>query len=243
VSVVARRWVVGAFVALLAAWLVAPSVLPIYDGLSNPDEPYRFVKPPANAKTTKQPTPATASIPVVNGLSRAAYVNSKESGPQISLYLPAGAIRAPGAATTVLVNAQPLAPQPPLPSKGTIVSNVYRITATAGGAAASVVGTGNQEPTLQMRSPSQGRPGLFFMHRTSTGWVQVATTRVGFDIYQAQAAAFGDWALVQVGSTAPGSKSGGGGVNVVLLALGIAVLALAGIILLVRTLRQRQAVA
>ena len=46
----AARWLVAALVALLAAWVLAPAALPIYDGLSNPDEPYRWVQPPAGAK-------------------------------------------------------------------------------------------------------------------------------------------------------------------------------------------------
>ena len=80
---------------MLVAWLVAPAVVPIYDGIRNPDEPYRYVQPP-NGKTTKAPTAAKATVSVnAAGLSGAAYSNSFENGPQIVLYIPAGSLQAP----------------------------------------------------------------------------------------------------------------------------------------------------
>jgi len=230
------RWVVAAVAALLAAWVLAPSAVPIYDGLSNPDEPYRYVQPPPDAKAKKPPTTARTSLPVRSGLTAAAYANSAETGPQISLYLPAGAIRAPGGASSVVVSAEPMAPSAPLPRDGAIVTNVYRITATAGGTQAAVVGTGNQEPTLQMRAPDARQPGPVFERRTATGWERMKTLRVGNDIYQTQAPAFGDWALVRLAS----SKSSGGGLNMGLLAGGIAFLALAGIIITIRAVRSQR---
>jgi hypothetical protein len=236
----AKRWVVLSLLALVVAWLVAPAVVPIYDGIGNPDEPYRWVKPPAGVTNSKKPpTTAKVDVPVRNGVSDARYANSAESGPQISLYLPSGAFAAPKSATSVTVTAQPLAPTGPAPSKGTIVSNVYRITATADGSNVDVVGTGSHAPTLQMRAPSAKQPGPVFEHLADGKWTQVSTLRVGNDIYQAQATEFGDWALVELASGA-GSGGSGGGVNVGLLAAGIAVLVLAGVIAAIRRVRLRQ---
>ena len=236
----AGRWVALSLLALLGAWFVAPAVVPIYDGIGgSTDEPYRYVHRPADAPsapTDKAPTEAKATLSVSHGLSGAGYSNSAENGPQVSLYVPAGALKVPDGTTAIVVTAQPLAPAPPLPKDGTIVTNVYRISATADGKAAQLVGTGNHAPTIQMRAPTGKQPGPVFEHLTGTRWQKVPTIRTGIDSYQAQAPAFGDWALVQTKST----QSSGGGINVGLLAAGIAVLLVAGLIMVVRTVRLRR---
>lgn len=233
------RWLLGAVAALLTAWLVAPAAVPLYDGPGNPDEPYRYVKPPAGVTSSKAPTVGRATLSVnAAGLSGPGYANSAESGPQIVLYVPSGALKAPAGATQITVTETPLAPSPPLPSDGTIVTNVYRITATSTNGTAQIVGRGDTgTPSLQMRSPNGNQPGPIFEHRTASGWTQTPTLRVGSDIYQTQAPVFGDWALVQLRNE-PKSSSGGG-VNVALLAIGIAVLAIAGIIIGIRIARSR----
>jgi hypothetical protein len=226
---------------LLVAWLVAPAAVPIYDGPGLPDEPYRYVQSP-DGKPTKPPTAAHANVGVnPQGLSNAGYSNSLEQGPQIVLYIPAGSLQAPSGASTIAISEAPLAPSPPLPTDGTIVTNVYRVAATTSRGPVQMVGkTENQMPTLQMRAPSAKQPGPVFEHRTSTGWVKASTLRVGQDIYQASAPQFGDWALVQL-SAAPQKAGGssGGGINVGLLVAGIAVLVLAGIIIAIRVARSR----
>lgn len=239
---VAARWLVISLLALVGAWLVAPAVVPIYDGIGqSTDEPYRYVQRPANAPgpvSSKAPTTAKAVLTVQNGLTAAGYSNSGEQGPQISLYVPAGALRLSTAATSIVVTAQPVAPSSPLPKDGTIVTNVYRITAVADGKQAQLVGTGNHAPTIQLRAPSGKQPGPVFEHRTGSGWEKVQTVRTGIDTYQAQADSLGDWALVQPKAGSTGG--GGGGVNVGLLAAGIGVLVLAGLIAVIRTVRLRQ---
>jgi len=240
----ATRWLLAGVAALLLAWLVAPAVLPIYDGVGNPDQPYRYVQAP-NGKTTKPPTVAKATVSVnPQGLSGAAYSNSLENGPQIVLYVPAGSLQAPAGVTSIQLTETPLAPSAPLPTDGTIVTNVYRVAATTSKGPAQIVGkTTNQTPTLQMRAPSAKQPGPVYERRTATGWQRLDTLRVGQDIYQASAAQFGDYALVQLknASKTSGTSSSGGGVNAGLLAVGIGLLALAGIILAIRITRSRRA--
>jgi hypothetical protein len=233
------RWLAGALLALLAAWAVAPSAVPIYDGLSNPDEPYRYVQaPPGYHNPTKKPTIAQADVPVNNGRSSAQYANSAEVGPQISLFVPAGALQPPAGATTIVVTATPEAPSKPLPTDGRIITNVYRITATGNGQNAAVIGKGATEPALQMRAPKPPTGQLpVFEHRTPTGWQHSQTIRIGQDIYQTSAPVFGDWALVQ--PSKPVKASSGGGINTGLLVAGIAVLLIAGVILAVRLRRTR----
>jgi hypothetical protein len=235
----------AALVALLLAWLVTPAAVPIYNGIGNPDEPYRWIKPPASAKTTKPPTSVQKLVPVSGGLSTAQFANTSENGPQLSLYLPPKALHAPAGATSITVNAQPLAPTPPLPTDGTIATNVYRITATANGQQVGVTQSGPSEPSLQMRSPDGRQPGPVFEHRTAGGWQRMRTIRVGVDVYQAQAPAFGDWALVQLASSASSSSGGGGGggLNWLLLGPGIALLVVAILILMIRSRRTSDAAA
>lgn len=216
----------------MVAWVLAPAVTPIYDGVGQPDEPYRWVKPPAGAKTTKAPTSVEKLVAVNGGFSAAQFANTAEVGPQVSLYLPPKALQVPTGATSITVDVKPLAPTAPLPKDGTILTNVYHMTATAGGQSVAVIGTGPSEPSLQMRAPTAKQPGPVFEHRTATGWQRTRTIRVGVDIYQTQAPVLGDWALVQLKS----SKSGGG-INVGLLAGGIALLVVAIGVLMVRMRR------
>jgi hypothetical protein len=230
------RWLAPAAAALLAAWVVAPAAVPVYDGISSPDEPYRYVQPPPDAKTTNKPTTASATVNVRNGVNGNQFANSAETGPQISVYVPTGSLKVPSGATSLTLTATPKAPTAPLPTDGTIVTNVYDVAVVAGGNPADVTGTGHQAPTIQMRAPSAKQPGPVFEHRTATGWEQARTVRVGNDIYQASAPEFGDWALVQL-KKAPATNSGGG-VNSGLLVAGIVVLVIAGVILVIRLSRR-----
>jgi hypothetical protein len=232
------QWLVAALGALLLAWLVTPGVVPIYNGIGNPDEPYRYVKPPASAKTTKQPTSAHKVVPVTGGFSTAAFANTAEVAPQISVYLPPKALQLSSSVTSVDVNVQPLAPTTPLPKDGTIVGNVYRITASATGSTVKVTGSGPSEPSLQMRAPDGRQPGPVFEHLSANGWQRTRTIRVGVDVYQTQAPALGDWALVQLKSSASSSTGGGGGgINWGFLVGGIALLVVAAVVLMIRLRR------
>jgi len=234
----AARWLALSLLALLAAWLFAPAAVPIYDGIGNPDQPYRWVNAPSGSASTKPPTTATIVVPAHNGVTDARHANSAEVGPQISVYLPAGALAPAKGATSVTVTATPTAPSGNAPDGGTFLSNVYRITATANGADVPVVGKGNQAPTLQMRASSAAKPSPVFFRLAAGKRTRMPTLQVGNDIYQTQATGFGDWALVRVKSS--GGSSSGGGVNVGLLSAGIAVLVLAGVIAAVRRVRLRQ---
>jgi hypothetical protein len=228
-----RRWLLVAAVTVVLAWVLAPAITPIYDGVGQPDEPYRWVKPPANARTTKAPTSAQTVVRIANGFSTAQFVNTSEVGPQFSLYLPPKTFRVPATATSITVDVKPLAPTAPLPKDGTIITNVYHLTAAANGQSVAVVGTGSSEPSLQMRAPTAQQPGPVFEHRTASGWQRTRTIRSGVDVYLTQVPVLGDWALVQLAS----SSSGGGGINWGLLGGGIAVLVVAILVLMVRLRR------
>ncbi|MDQ1697461.1 MAG: hypothetical protein QOJ03_2814, partial [Frankiaceae bacterium] len=114
------------------ALIVTPGAPPIYDGIGFPDEPYRFVAPPANYRDTQPATTATRQLSLADGHSGgAATVSSAETGPQISLYLPAGSVRATSPdAHEATVSAAPLSPvDRSVP--GHPWGNVYRLSITA----------------------------------------------------------------------------------------------------------------
>ena len=230
-----RRWLMAGIAAVFATAAVAPAVVPVYDGIGNPDEPYRYVKPPASGQSTKAPTTAKIDVPIHGSTSVAEYANTAENGPQLSLYLPLGALVAPSGTSAVTVTAAPTAPAAPLPTDGTIVTNVYDISAVSAGKPISIVGSGKREPTLQMRAPSGRQPGPVIEHRTASGWQREQTIRVGVDVYQSQVPALGDWALVQLTSSA--TAASGSGINWGFLIGGIALLAVAALIVVVRVRR------
>lgn len=231
------RRVAAAVALLLAAWLISPAVVPLYDSAFGSDEPYRYVVPPAgDTKKTPPPTDGTGTIVVRDGVSGAGYANSAEQGPQISVYIPAGSLQAPSGATRIQVTATPSAPKPPLPKDGTIVSNVYTISASAPEGAVAIVGKGErQTPVLQMRAPSSKQPGPTFETFDGKKWTSSETIRVGQDIYQTFAPKLGVWALVQ--QTSGGGGSGLGGGQLAMLVIGIAILVVVGIIMVVRLAR------
>lgn len=233
-----RRFAVA--VALLTgAWLVSPAVVPIYDGPGQPDQPYRYVvRPPGDTKQTPDPTSATATMPIRNGVNTAGLAYSGESGPQVRVYVPPGALQAPPGATSVQLTATPSAPQAPLPSDGTIVGNVYTIAVSAPGGPVTIIGSNDdQTPTIQMRAPTANQPGPVFEHFDGKKWTQSETIRAGQDIYQTAARQLGVWALVQL----KGGGSSLGGAQLAMLVIGIVILAIVGIIMVVRIARSRSA--
>ena len=199
------RWsaIAAGWLALAAA--LGPASVPIYDGIGNPDEPYRYVNPPAGYRPTKPPATASATLRVAKGRTASAQINTSEYGPQLALFVPAGALAPPEGATSVTVTARPVTAPHPLPSDGTIVGNVYRVTATASGGTVDLIGFGEQAPVLDMRAPTARQPGPTFEHLDNGRWMTSVTARVGNDVYRTRADALGNWALVQRSSAVAGT--------------------------------------
>jgi hypothetical protein len=225
--------VAAAVASLVVVWLMVPGSVPVYDGVGAADEPYRYVNPPVGYPKTPPPTTARATLSLTqSGLNQGKYANSDENLPQVSYFVPNGALKAPIGATDILVTAAPVTPPVDLPADGTIVGNVYRITATTAKGAAVIVGKGiSQLPTLDMRAPTAKQPGPVFESLVGGAWKRSPTLRIGVDIYQTSAPTLGDWALVRLNHP-PGAATGG--VNVGLLAGGIAVIALVVVVTAIR---------
>jgi len=223
-----RRW--GAASVLIAlGWLLTSQAVPVYDGVAAPDEPYRYVRPPVGATRTPPPTSAVASTPVTGGASaNGLSLTSAETGPQVALFLPAGALGAPSG--TISVTVSPTAPADP-PADGEIDGNVYTITVTdpAGPIALTPKAA---LATLYLRATTARQPGPVMEHRDAAGqpWQLLHTSRGGADVYVASLPSVGQYALVFLRAT----PTSGGGVPVLPLVLGGAVVLLGAAIVVVR---------
>jgi hypothetical protein len=228
-----RRWVVLAAAALVVAWTAAPAAVPLYDGCCNPDEPYRYVAAPPGYAETRAPTTGRLTVRSPTVHARPGYVNTAELGPQASLYVPAGALEVPNGTHQLTLTVTPESPPSRAPANGRVTGNVYRVAAEAD-AQPVPLRAGTSRPSVQLRAPSPKQPGPVLEHYDRAGWHRaVRTTRTGIDTYEAEVDALGDWALVQLNR--PQAKNSG--VDLGLLAAGIAVL---GVSVSVMVIRQRR---
>jgi hypothetical protein len=231
------RWsvLIAGGAAVAAAWLAHPAGVPLYDGIGFPDQPYRYVDPPAGYKKTPPPSTAVDRSPVSDGTtSSLIFAQSAEQGPQIVVSMPSHALSAPRA-RSVSLTAKPVAPEAQ-PSGATIDGNVYRVTWTAD--AGTVTPTSRMRVAyVLMRATSGKQPGPTMFHRVSPGapWIAVQTSRVGNDIYQSPLPGAGDYALAF--STDGGGSSGSTGAVVGVLVGALVVLVV--VIVLVRIRRVR----
>jgi hypothetical protein len=231
--------VAAAFLGALWA-ATGPSGPPLYDGVGFPDEPYRYVSPPAGYQRTPPPTTAVVKAAVAGDFNRdMTYVNSGEQGPQVSLYLPDKALRVPAGSTDVTIAATPMAPTVKATS-GTVEGNVYRITAQSAQGPATLTARGQTTSAIQLRAVSAQQPGPVIAVLRAGAWQKEPTTRVGNDLYQAPFTALGDYTLIRGRAATSGTTSKGSG-NVALLGIvaGVIVAVMVGTILAVRHSRSR----
>ena len=188
----ASRW--AALLLLLSVgWLLSPHPVPLYAGIGFPDEPYRYVPARAGAPAA---TVAEVSLAVAGGVNTGGLIaNSKEMGPQVSVYAPPRAFAAPGAAP-VIVRATPVPATPPLPA-GRVDSNVYLLSFTSAAGPVRLVPEA-QSPAITMRSVSSGpaEPVLAYRRTPTSGWTWLPTRRVGRDLSEAKALGAGEYVLV-----------------------------------------------
>lgn len=239
-------WLLLAAAGLVLAWLLAPTAPPLYDGVGFPDEPYRYVTRPAgDVKVTKAPSAVTVSMPVVDGTTDGFNIASAEQGPQVSVFVPTGTLRAPKGAHTIMLRAVPIAPDGPADG-GTVDGNVYRVTATADTGKPSLAPARDKIQVI-MRATSARQPGPVMEYRSpgARTWTRLPTARYGNDVYAAPAKGFGDYALVfarpLAGTSGPAAKSSGKVAYLVIVA-GL-ILLLGSVVLAIRLVRARRAAA
>ena len=209
-------------------YVVTPGAVPIYDGVSQPDEPYRYVSPPTGAKSTPAATSAIGRSPVAAGESTSGLtLATSETGPQFSLYLPRFGLKTAG--PSVQVKVTPKAPTDQ-PAGARLDGNVYEVAFVAPTGPATLTAKAALA-TLYLRATTSRQPGPVMEHRSGPGqpWKALQTSRGGLDVYVSSLVGAGDYALAF-----PSRTTSGGGFPVLPVALGAGVVVLAGVVLVLR---------
>jgi hypothetical protein len=243
-------WLLPAAAALTAAWIAVPAAVPLYDGIGFPDEPYRFVAPPAGYRTTPPPTRAfgtapggvPAEAPDGRGAStRDLNVKSAEQGPQVEIHVASGGLAGPAAARSYQISADPVAPGTSGSAPARIDGDVYRVKITCSarrpGAAGPTPGAGcpvtviprasNRLAWIALRATSARRPPPVFLYRPTPGarWTSLPTDRAGNDIYSTTLRGSGDYALTFLADGAaggrPAASSSGGRTTTIIVLVGV----------------------
>jgi hypothetical protein len=192
----------AAVVFLAVAWLAAPPGVPLYDGIGFPDEPYRYVVPPAGEPHTKPPTVASGRVVAAGGRSGDPLeILSAEQGPQVQVALERAALTGPAGAAEFRVSATPVADTPGSAGQSgapppRLDGNIYRLAAVTA-AAAPVAYAPNGVGFVVLRATTARQPGPQFLYRAraGAGWRVLETDRVGLDVYQARLVGLGDYVL------------------------------------------------
>ena len=180
------------------------AVLPVYDGIVVPPEPYRWESPPPNLRAgNKPPLSGAATLPVLNGQVAGGGVQTGDN--QVVIYFGPGTFKAPAGTQTVKCTIAP-DPNPPPPRAGVeIRGNVYRIGCVAqrGGAPVTLASSYH----LTLRFP----PGAFqeIQYNDGSGWRALPTLKApGGDPYASvNAPGFGEYAATApTGATASGDS-------------------------------------
>jgi hypothetical protein len=216
----------------LAAWAVAPG---FYDGIA-PPQPYRWLSPPPQFRSTnQQPLSGHATIKVAaNGVVDPGSVFTQDGQAAVS-FVP-GAFVTPPDRSPVTIDIKPQATFPD-PGKVHIATNVYCVTSSSSLAAGKDVLV-----TLQFSTQIQA-PSDVYEYQGDQPWRKLGNTGSAAPYYVAsRATALGCFGAGVVGTSqaaaSQGGQGGGGGQTLpIIVALAILVVVLAGIPLAV--LRRR----
>jgi hypothetical protein len=235
-----------ALAALAVAWvMLPPHSVPLYDGIGFPDEPYRYIAPPAGTKHTAPATAAGGSSDAAAGHNlHPFYANSAEIGPQVSVYVGPGVLVVPPGITSVGLTATPLAPDVQ-PVGARADGNVYRIAAIVGAGKVANGGvslrtdrqSADSTVTLRATTARQPRPSFYFRALPTDAWQSLDTARVGSDIYRTDLKGLGDYVLAFTTSEA-GSGSGSNTTFIAIGAAGGIVVVLGAVIVAIRLQRR-----
>lgn len=220
------------------AWIVvSPASPPLYDGLGFPDEPYRYVLPPAGAASA--PTEGVLQTTLAGKVNF--LVETTEKGPQASFDIPKSALQLSGGATSMTMKLTPTAPTK-LPA-GEVWGNVYHLSAQADSGALKVVKS-VEGGFIQLRAPHAPPPSPVIEYNDGTGWRALQSVRAGNDVFAAAAESTGDYALVI--NSGKSAKSGRGlmdspglAVAVIVVGLGAVTTAMVVAIRFARTRRTK----
>jgi hypothetical protein len=200
-SLAKRHWILLLVPAALIVGisLFSNHIVPLYDGVGFPDEPYRYVNPPTAAKKTLPPSPAETNVVLSHSTNPNDFsFASREQGPQVNIYVYRLSLQSSAAVPKITFKAEPKDPGNTKTPKGKIAGNYYRFGAIGEGGTASFKTT-EGIGYLYLRLPQRFPAGASVIYRTSAKdkWQPLTTQRTGNDIYEAKLKGFGDYALVQ----------------------------------------------
>lgn len=194
-----RRWLYLSGLALIAATLIGPKVMPLYDGVGFPDLPYEYVG------STNPPSPVEQSVPAADLNQYTTTLQTLESGPQVQVFFDVGSITLPHGATEVTLEAKPETPTGTLTS-GKIPGNVYLITA-ASNPGPPHINTDRAKIFERLPQNTPSKTPVVMVYRPEGGaWRELATTKPGNDVYEARFAGVGEYALAVDAAPSPSAK-------------------------------------
>jgi hypothetical protein len=218
-------WTLGAGLAVMTTSALTLPIIPLYDGVGFPDQPYRYSP---NAHGVEQTTP------VADLTKFTLTVQTTESGPQFIATFDAGQIALPAGAYQLDTKVAPAAPTAQ-PGAGRIAGNVYIFTATSRpGPPSFKSGVGAVSLRLPQGVKFNSPPAVIY--RSGAGkWQQLNTLQTGSDIYTATFNGPGEYALsVTQASGKAGTQAATSSPTVRWLLAGIAFVVLILIILAIR---------
>jgi hypothetical protein len=208
---------------LALVWRMLPTATPpLYDGLCLAD-PYRIVG--------ASPSPTSALKQYRVGQFQASEVLTAESPAQAQLLMPDGSFKA-SAPFTVTISPVPR-PAPSLPVGRTFDGNVYSMVArTSSGAPVEPI----QPVTILLRATGSTGPTRVIERLDGRTWTPLQTFNAGCgDTFEAASSRLGEFAVVKL--TSPPARSGAPVGLIVGAIVGAFVLAVAGVLITVVTMR------
>lgn len=216
---------VGALLLVLAWLLAPPHAPPLYDGLTGPLPPYRYLSPPPGlGPQHHNPTSKVQVVKVSGHTSPEEFLVTRESVPQAILALAQGAVRLPSGTKEITFTIRPVKPPTPLPS-GTLDGNVYLFQATANGRNLAL----NPKAGVRVSLRKTGSEAAATLEQYTGGrWVQRPTNIfVNLSYFATDAKSLGYYALVLNAGAASSSRSY---VPYILIGLIVVLLILLGLI-------------
>lgn len=198
----AARTIVLAGLGLCLVWLLLPGSLPLYDGITLPPEPYRYLQPtPRQARNNLPPTSARSTVAVRN----APYItiSTHEQPPQAEIVLAGNAFHAGPGVRRISISIHAV-PPPPLPTGMLLIGNVYAISATAAG---RPVALRKGSAVVVLRSTKIYLRPIMLVYRAGTWERLYASPGYHTASWAAQASALGDFALMARGPAPPPATS------------------------------------
>jgi hypothetical protein len=197
--------------AVLGLTLIGSAKTPLYDGVGFPDEPYRYLQPPAGRVTTPPPTAARGELRFAHGANTETRdFTTAEAGPQIDLFVPAKAVTVRGGAAEGVITLS-LAPIPLVgpPTDGDAGSNDYHVDLAVPNARVAA-STTSEPPFVSLRATAQDFiPVMVYRATPTSDWRRLETTQDGQDIFAGPWVGPGEYLLDKLHLSPAGAESSG----------------------------------